>query len=327
MGDFVAYLKERRGLLATLGVFALLFFVSFALYRLPIAAVAYPTALCLVLGVIVLARDYVHRRSRHRQLQSLRDALDVQLLPPAQGLLEADYQAALRHLVEQASQQRTALNQSYQDRMDYFTLWAHQAKTPIASLQLHLQGEDSPLSRQLQTDVTRLEQYVDMALVYLRLDSESSDYVIKTCDLDAIVRPAVRKFAGEFIARKLTLNYLPLQATALTDAKWLGFVVEQVLSNALKYTLTGSIHIYLEKPKTLCIRDTGIGIALEDLPRIFEKGYTGGNGRVDQRATGIGLYLCRRVCDNLGHRIWATAVPGQGTAIHIDLSRRELTLE
>ena len=104
-------------------------------------------------------------------------------------------------------------------------------------------------------------------------------------------------------------------------------MVEQVLSNALKYTPSGSIRIYLEKSRTLCIQDTGIGIAPEDLPRIFEKGYTGYHGRSDKKASGIGLYLCRRICQNLGHSISAASVPDEGTVIRIHLEQKKLEVE
>ncbi|MDE6156147.1 MAG: sensor histidine kinase, partial [Eubacterium sp.] len=115
--------------------------------------------------------------------------------------------------------------------------------------------------------------------------------------------------------------------TVLTDEKWLSFVIEQVLSNALKYTSSGTISVYLENPKTLCIKDTGIGIAPEDLPRVFDKGYTGYNGRSDKRASGIGLYLCRRICTNLGHTITAESILDEGTTIKINLDKEKLVLE
>ena len=137
----------------------------------------------------------------------------------------------------------------------------------------------------------------------------------------------MKKFSGEFISRKIGLSYEKIEEDVLTDEKWLSFVVEQVLSNALKYTMTGTVSIYMEEPHILCIRDTGIGIAPEDLPRIFEKGYTGYNGRMDKKASGIGLYLCRRICDNLGHRIWAQSEPDKGTTIRIDVSHREMKFE
>ena len=170
-------------------------------------------------------------------------------------------------------------------------------------------------------------QGVELVLGYLRLESPSSDYVIRNYALDDIVRQAVRKFASQFIRRKLRLEYAPLNVSVITDEKWLLFVIEQVLSNALKYTRSGSVSITLEAPKTLCIRDTGIGIAPEDLPRVFEKGYTGCNGRTDKRATGIGLYLCRRILAKLGHSITIASTPGTGTTVRIGLEQDALEVE
>ena len=194
-------------------------------------------------------------------------------------------------------------------------------------MRLHLQNEDSALSRTLTSDLHRIEQYVEMVLTFLRLNSESTDYVIKEYDLDKIIKSAVRKFSADFIGRKLSLVYEPVNTTVITDEKWLSFVIEQVLSNALKYTPAGSITITLENEKTLRIRDTGIGIAPEDLPRIFENGYTGYNGRTDKKASGIGLYLCKRICNNLGHTITARSMVDVGTIIDIDLLQTKLEVE
>ena len=166
-----------------------------------------------------------------------------------------------------------------------------------------------------------------MALTYLRLGSDSSDYVIRSCALDDIIRPAVRRFAGEFIQRKIQLNYQMLNYTVITDEKWLGFVVEQVLSNALKYTPQGSVSIYMEPEGVLCIRDTGIGIAPEDLPRVFEKGYTGYNGRSHRKASGLGLYLCREILTRLGHSVSAESQVDHGTTIRIDLRQHKTMQE
>ena len=113
----------------------------------------------------------------------------------------------------------------------------------------------------------------------------------------------------------------------MTDEKWLSFVIEQILSNALKYTREGSVTIYVREPKTLCIEDTGIGIAKSDLPRVFEKGYTGYNGRTDKRASGLGLYLCRRICDSLGAKINISSEVRRGTLVSVDLEQYELGRE
>lgn len=159
-----------------------------------------------------------------------------------------------------------------------------------------------------------------MVLSYLRLGSESSDLVLRPYDLDGILRQAVRKYAKLFIRKKLSLIYEPVNRTVLTDEKWLLFVVEQLLSNAIKYTPKGSVSLLVEGDELL-VRDTGIGITPEDLPRVGEKGFTGYNGRIDKKSTGIGLYLCRQVLKKLGHSFKIESAPGKGTTVAIGLCR------
>lgn len=283
-----SYLRQRRGVLLTFLLFGGLFAVTFALYSLPVQAVAYPFLLCAAAGSILLAADYRQALRRHRQMERVLRLPDeiAASLPPADTVEREDYRQLVALLEESRRQIQSQAQRRYGDMVDYYTLWAHQIKTPIASMRLTLQNEDSDLARSLSGDLMRVEQYVEMVLVFLRLE------------------------------------YQPLDHTVVTDGKWLGFVVEQVLSNALKYTASGSVTIAMDGDD-LCIRDTGMGIAAEDLPRIFEQGFTGVNGRQDRRASGIGLYLCRRICGNLGHTIRASSVPNQGTEIRIGLGQKK----
>ena len=328
-GFFRLYLRaQRRGMLFW-GFCCLIFTVSFALYGLPLGAVLYPAALCAAAGGIILLLSLRKSRAVCQELSLMQhhpaDLPDE--LPAAQSPQEQAYQALLLALHADRQKLKSNMNARYHDMTEYYTAWAHQIKTPIAAIRLALQNEDTPLSRRLTGEVGRVEQYVQMALTYLRLGSDSSDYVIRSCALDDIVRPAVRRFAGEFIQRKIQLNYQMLNYTVITDEKWLGFVVEQVLSNALKYTPQGSVSIYMEPEGVLCIRDTGIGIAPEDLPRVFEKGYTGYNGRSHRKASGLGLYLCREILTRLGHSVSAESQVDHGTTIRIDLRQHKTIQE
>ena len=328
-GFFRLYLRaQRRGMLF-LGFCCLIFTVSFALYGLPLGAVLYPAALCAAAGGIILLLSLRKSRAVCQELSLMQhhpaDLPDE--LPAAQSPQEQAYQVLLLALHTDRQKLKSDMNARYHDMTEYYTVWAHQIKTPIAAIRLALQNEDTPLSRRLMGEVGRVEQYVQMALTYLRLGSDSSDYVIRSCALDDIVRPAVRRFAGEFIQRKIQLNYQMLSYTVITDEKWLGFVVEQVLSNALKYTPQGSVSIYMEPEGVLCIRDTGIGIAPEDLPRVFEKGYTGYNGRNHRKASGLGLYLCREILTRLGHSVNAESQVDHGTTIRIDLRQHKTMQE
>ena len=329
MKFFAAYLKQRRMGIAVFGLCCLIFLCAFALYHLPTGAVGYPALVCALLGALFLGFDLQRAYRKHRQLLEMQK-LSAEMMaefPAIATLEDADYQQIIQTLQEEQRQLENQMNLRYSDMVEYYTIWAHQIKTPIASMRLNLQNEDSEFSRKIAEDLFRIEQYVDMVLCYLRLDANSTDYVIKDYNLDAIVKQAVKKFASQFIRRKIRLEYEPLDTWVLTDEKWLLFVLEQVLSNALKYTESGAITIGLEAPKTLYIRDTGIGLAPEDLPRIFEKGYTGYNGRSDKKASGIGLYLCRRICGNLGHTITAHSSLDSGTVIRIQLEKRKLEME
>ena len=321
----VRYLRSRASGILLFILFAGIMAFSFSLYHLPVRAVLYPAVLCALLGLAALAVGFLRALRMHKLISGLRE-MDTDL-PEVRDVEAADYREIVRLLQEQNREARTRAETEMSAMMDYYTLWAHQIKTPIASMRLRLQEEDTPRARTLLADLGRIERYVSMVLTYLRLEGSSTDYVIRETDLDSVLRPVFKQFAGEFISRRLKLDYTPVNKRVLTDEKWLAFVVEQLLSNALKYTPAGSVSVYLEEPAVLCVRDTGIGIAPEDLPRVFERSYTGLTGRADKRASGLGLSLCKQVCDRLGHGLSIESVPDRGTTVRVDLGTRKLDIE
>lgn len=329
MENWKQYLQDRRNLILLMLLNTVIFLLVFALYRLPVEAVAYAAAVCGVICLGVGIWDISRWSQRRHLLQNLEQEVlnTLDNLPEPGSYLEEDYQVLLHSLFQAKALQTAEQSRRFQNMTDYYTLWAHQIKTPIAAMDLILQTQNVPETGSLKQELFQIQQYVDMVLCYLRLDSETTDFVIRTYDLDGIIRQVLRKFAPVFIRKRLQLRYEPVACSVLTDEKWLQFVLEQVLSNAAKYTAKGSVTIRLEHPKTLVISDTGLGIAPEDLPRIFEKGYTGQIGRVDKRSTGIGLYLCRRILGQLGHSISARSTPGRGTSIYIYLEQKQLQLE
>ena len=288
----------------------------------------YTALLSTVLALLLALPDLRRFALCHRQLSDALKSIRVsdEQLPPPENLIEEDYRQLIRALGEEKQRQASAMDLRMSDMQDYFTLWAHQIKTPIAAMRLILQTKPENSAMEIEGELFRVEQYVEMVLNYLRLDSDSTDFVFRTCALDDIIRQCVRKYAKQFIRKRIRLEYEGTALQVLTDEKWLCFVIEQILSNALKYTSAGSIRIFTQG-ETLVIADTGMGIAPEDLPRVFEKGYTGYNGRTDKKATGIGLYLCKRILNRLGHEISISAQVGKGTRVSIDLSREELTVE
>ena len=311
------YLREHLRLLALEIIFALIFGIVFYLYHLPLSAVLYPAILCTLLGTACLGSSMYRAYRKHKlltELKALRGNVLERELPLPVATEEQDYQEIMeRRTLEEHHAE------AYQQMIDYFTIWVHQIKTPIASMRLNLESEDSRLSQRLKSDLLHMEHYVEMVLTYIKMGAESTDYVFAEVSLDKIVRENIRKLRGDFIIKKLRLVYEPTAETVISDEKWLSFVIEQLLSNALKYTSEGSISIFVENPGTLCIRDTGIGIAPEDLPRIFERGYTGTNGRRDKHASGLGLFLCKEICRRLGAEITVSSQVDAGTTVKIAL--------
>ncbi|MCH5303413.1 MAG: sensor histidine kinase [Ruminococcus sp.] len=329
MKFFKAYLKEKRIVILTFLLFSLIFSISFFLFRLPIEAVLYPTVLCVLLGIVIIIIDYIKMKAKHNELlriQSLTADM-ITYFPKTDSIYEDDYNEILKKLKTEVSNLEHYTSTKYNDMIDYYTIWAHQIKTPIASMRLTLQNDDSTLSRTIISDLFRIEQYVEMVLAFLRLDSESSDYVFKEYNIDNIIKKSVKKFSSEFINRKISLDFKPCDFKIITDEKWFAFVIEQLLSNALKYTKKGTIKICMPQFGILCIEDTGIGISNEDLPRIFERGYTGYNGRCDTHSSGLGLYLCKRICNNLSIDIKVESKPDKGSKIFLDLSQHKIKYE
>lgn len=315
--------RHRLGLIMYL-LFVLIFALVTFLYKLPMEAVGYAAGLCTVLGFVVFLVDKGRYRRKIQELSWQMEAIKngAERLPKPQDAQEGLYQELLEVSRGERIEQVASLLKEKKDVIDYFTLWTHQIKTPIAAMDLLLQQAPSEPEeyyeqrKQVQAELFKIEQYVDMVLQYLRLTDSVNDFVLKEYDLDGIIRQAVRKYAPMFIRKKLALEYEPVGVNVVTDEKWMVFVIEQLLSNAIKYTASGVIRIYMEKG-CLVVEDTGIGVLPEDLPRIFDKGYTGYNGRTDKKASGIGLYLVKEILTRLGHKILAESNPGAGTRMKI----------
>lgn len=315
--------RHRLGILLFLlfgGICAAVLF----LYHLPMEAIGYALVLCLVIGGIAVLVDASAYRKKVQKLLEQREAVKngTEELPNAADSLEEAYQELI-YLAQEERRERTAkLMREKRDITDYFTLWAHQIKTPIAAMRLLFQQETENIEqfyeqrKECEGELFKIEQYVEMVLQYLRLNSSVNDFVLQEYSLDSIIRQAIHKYAPMFIRKKLALHYETITTKVVTDEKWMVFVVEQILSNAIKYTVEGSISIYMEGGN-LVIADTGIGILPEDLPRVFEKGYTGYNGRNDKKASGIGLYLCKQILEKLGHKVYVTSEPGKGTKMKL----------
>lgn len=331
------YMRDRAAMFGCLLIcYGTLFLIGY-LYDIPFEKTRYIAEFSGAGVFLCLLVDILKYAERWKELKRCIATSDT--YPGMFYTVPGDLEALYRSMIAKMRQEKEELifedQKRYTEMMDYYGMWAHQIKTPIAAMRILVQSgmdreeneENQKLFRQLQMELFKTEQYVEMVLSYLKIGNIAKDMVLERCDLGKVVRQAVKKYSRLFILQKLSLEMGEIAEIVLTDEKWLSFVVEQILSNALKYTKSGSVSIYLEQEGVLVIKDTGIGISAEDLPRIMEKGYTGYNGRIDKRSTGIGLYLCKKVMDKLHHQLRIDSEDGKGTKVVLDLRRTQLDLE
>lgn len=335
----LSYLKSRIKIILLYLFIIAVFFAVAVLYEYGNACrnMLYAVVITIFFGILFAAIDYGKYRKRSFELIfSLEKGEErTHFLPEAKGIQDHLYQQMLLLEEQEKRKLRMEYDEKKKDMTDYYSMWTHQIKTPIAALRLLLQdpeesgdlagSEDWGKRKQEELEeLFKIEQYAEMALYYARLESISSDLLFKFCDIRKVVMRTLRKYSVLFFHSGLALRLEEFELHAVTDEKWLSFVIEQILSNALKYTSEGEIAVYGSdqegnqiqgKVVYLTVADTGIGISESDLPRIFERGFTGYNGRVERKSTGIGLYLCHQVMQGLSHSIQVKSAPGKGTKV------------
>ena len=276
--------------------------------------------LLLVYGIV----NFIRFRSKMQFLEDMLEHLTAEQYPmcrPADAM-EEKYQQMIESLYEAAKEYTENMRTEHIEQIEYYTMWVHQIKIPISAMRLALQSDKAASHQELmEQELFKIEQYVELALQYTKMKDLSSDIVISQYSLEQIVKQCIRKYASLFIYKKLYVHIENFEETVVTDSKWLSFLIEQVLSNAIKYTAQGGITIsYVDQ--MLKITDTGIGIREEDIARIFERGFTGYNGRLDKKASGIGLYLADKVAKALSIRLKIISEVGSGTSVYFSFPDR-----
>lgn len=311
--NFMIYLRSRS---LWIGVFLLLLLflgLAFSSFSLPLKPLLYALILVMIFFILLISLDY-HRLQREREKILSYNVLTREL-EESKDLLGKAYLEVLKEYRDLLQCKETQTKKKLHELEEYSVTWAHEIKTPIAALWLLF--EEETLDRtSLKSQLFKIDDGVDMLLNYLRLASPSTDYVFREIGLDEILKKSIRKYAAHFIGNKIGLHYEEVNKRVLTDEKWFGFLFEQLLSNALKYTEEGQIDIYWEE-RSLILKDRGIGIPEEDLPRVFEMGYTGYNGRIHKKSTGVGLALCERIAKELSLEIKLDSKVGEGTKVQI----------
>ena len=319
-----SYLKKNIKVYILFIVFIFIFFIMFYLYNLPLEALIYTGSFCFLAALIASFSDYANYKESYKKLNFLEQNIlnDLEALPKSLDIRIDYYHKIIEKLYDELEKLTQENRQKNTDMVDYYSMWVHQIKTPIAAMNFLLDNEEVD-QKILQQELFKIERYVEMILTYIRLDSISSDYVITKINLDEVVKDSVKKYATIFINKKIKLNYVSHETMVISDKKWLSFAFEQILGNSVKYSsMNGEITIETSENK-LVIEDKGIGIKEEDLPRIFEKGFTGFNGRYEKKSSGLGLYLCKKTLDKLGHHIEISSTVGKGTRVEITFPKED----
>lgn len=320
-----SYIKKNLKIYLLSIVFIFIFVLIFYLYNLPFEALFYSSLLCFIVALIVSIIDYNNYRKSYIDLRYLESNIlnSMEDLPKSLDIRVDYYQKIIERLHNEVEKLKIDDNKKMEDLADYYSMWIHQIKTPIAAINFLLDNEEIDV-KVFRQELFKIERYVEMVLTYIRLGSETSDYVITSIDLDEVVRENIKKYATLFINKKIKLNYVSHETYVISDKKWLGFAFEQLLSNAIKYTKSGGeISINISESK-LIIEDNGIGIYEEDLPRIFEQSFTGLNGRYEKKSSGLGLYLCKKTLDKLQHKIEITSEVNKGTKVIISFPKKDM---
>ena len=314
------YFRSRQFLCLLLLIFYSLLFAFSYLFESERAVLRYVMLLLLLVSLIGFVFDFV------KQYQTFRRAVlygESQVKTPLEALLFSKIETLEKDKKELQLQHQAKQS----DLLDYYTLWVHQIKTPIAASKLLVEDlQEQTLKNQLEQELFKIDSYTNLVLQYLRLESFHDDLVVKRENIEDLVKDVVKKYAIFFIQQGLSLNLHDLNHTIITDKKWFLVILEQVLSNSLKYMKQGGIEIFF-KEDTLYMKDTGLGIQDADLLRVFERGFSGYNGRLTHQSSGLGLYLSKKIADELGHELHLQSVVGEGTTVMITFKEKKLLFE
>lgn len=328
MGKIVNYIKYRKNIFILFLIVMIIFAVVYFSYNIEKETYLYAFFLSLVVAGAWAINDYYKINKKIDYIKILDEQADEDLLEKLakDDFIIQEYNQVIKKLTSSMNEMDSKKNQEIRDLEEFFIMWTHQIKLPISAINLYLDSNNQLNKSILKGQVKRIQQYTDMVMAYIRLKSDQSDFLFSEVDLDLMIKNVIKEFKLDFINKRLDLDFKPLNKKILTDKKWFEFALGQILSNALKYTKEGGVKIYITGDD-LVVEDTGMGIKSEDIKRVFDKGYTGYNGRDNTGASGLGLFLVKKTLSSLSHSIRIESEINKGTKVFIGLYRYDLKAE
>lgn len=333
--SIITFIKERM-------LFLMVNLIMFLLIGILMKVVEVPINIIFILFLIwfgpLITYMFLEFIKYNRYLKNLTDTIDgldkKYLLPEVINEPRFQEERIINEVLKECNKSMHENVKHYKDEQieyrEYIETWVHEIKTPIASAKLILENDDSNLSSRINYEMKRVEGFIEQVLYYARSSDVSKDYIIKEFSLRDVVMKAVKNNSRDFINRNIKLNIKEVEGTIFSDAKWVEFIINQIIINAVKFSIPnkGEVSIFSkinENNIILTIEDNGVGISEKDIDRVFEKGFTGENGRKFGKSTGIGLYLCKKLCDKLGIGISLISKEGLGTKVNIVFPQGKFT--
>lgn len=333
---FSDYLKDQLISIIVMIMIVFLSGIILWVFNLNLFLVLYIPALFLFGYIVVFICNYWRRRNFYNNFIELLDSLDQKYL--ITELLKQPYfldgKIMVSSIYEIDKSMKEHINEIHFQQVElkeYIEMWCHEVKTPLATAMMIVENNANVVNNSIKEELVRIENYLEQVLFYARIENVEKDYLIKEVDLSEVVNTVIKRNKKDLIGHKIKIELDNLSIKVPSDKKWLEFILHQIINNAIKYIdkdpvikiTANQYQDYVE----LLILDNGIGIAVDEIERVFDKGFTGTNGRNHHKSTGIGLYLCKKLCQRLNHEIKITSKNGQTIVTIIFPCNSYLTLQ
>lgn len=329
------YLKDKLYFIILFITFLSLIILLLLGFKVSLELIIVIISLLVIFAILVLIIEYLKKRNFYNEFINIVDKLDkkylvIEMLNPPNfqegEILYNKLYGINKSMLENIKNYEISMN----DFKDYIEMWIHEVKIPLSSLVLMIHNNKNNISSKMVDQVNRLDNYVDQVLFYVRAENAEKDYLIKKTELNKVINKIALKNKDYILENNIDFNVLNCEKKVLTDSKWLEFIIDQIINNSIKYKreiASSFIKIYTEENNEeirLIIYDNGIGIDAKDLPRVFDKTYTGTNGRLKSKSTGMGLYIAKNLCEKLGHKIAIESKVNEYTKVIITFNKESI---
>lgn len=329
------YLKDKLYFIILFLTFLSLIILLLVGFKVSLELIIVIISLLVIFAILVLITEYLKKRNFYNEFINIVDKLDkkylvIEMLNPPNfqegEILYNKLYEINKSMLENIKNYEISMN----DFKDYIEMWIHEVKAPLSSLVLMIHNNKNNISSKMVDQVNRLDNYVDQVLFYVRAENAEKDYLIKKTELNKVINKIALKNKDYILENNIDFNVLNCEKKVLTDSKWLEFIIDQIINNSIKYKreiASSFIKIYTEENNEelrLIIYDNGIGIDAKDLPRVFDKTYTGTNGRLKSKSTGMGLYIAKNLCEKLGHKIAIESKVNEYTKVIITFNKESI---